>query len=100
MKITRKDLRRLIEKTLSRRIIREEKQKLLKEAGMVPGLEKPEKNISGWNGEYGGSTYEGTDIMKLVSDRFDRMGVTAPRDFWDLLESYINDVEDAAKEMK
>jgi hypothetical protein len=34
--------------------------------------------------------------MQLVSDQLDRMGATAPKEFWDLLEAYINDVEDAA----
>jgi hypothetical protein len=87
MKLTRKQLKR---------ILKEEKQKLLKEAGMFPGIEKPEKNVSGWNGSYGGSTYEGVDVMQLVSDQLDRMGATAPKEFWDLLEAYINDVEDAA----
>jgi hypothetical protein len=52
--------------------------------------------VSGWNGSYGGSTYEGVDVMQLVSDQLDRMGATAPKEFWDLLEAYINDVEDAA----
>ena len=81
-----------------RRIIREEKQKLLKEAGMMPGLEKPDPNVSGWNGSYGGSTYEGSNVMELVSHQFDRQGVTAPAEFWNRLEEYINDVEDAAKQ--
>jgi hypothetical protein len=87
MKITRRQLKR---------IIKEEKQKLLKEAGMFPGFERPDKNVSGWNGSYGGSTYEGVDVMQLVSDQLDRIGNTAPKEFWDLLEAYINDVEDAA----
>ena len=87
MKITERQLRK---------IIKEEKQKLLREARMFPGFEKPEKNVSGWNAEYGGSTYEGVSVMQLVSDQFDRMGATAPKEFWDRLESYINDVEDAA----
>ena len=88
-----------ISKKLLKRIIKEEKQKLLKEAGMMPGLEKPDPDVSGWNGSYGGSTYEGIGVMELVANQFDRKGVTAPKEFWDLLEEYINDVEDAAKQI-
>ena len=78
-----------------KRIIREEKQKLLKEAGIMPGFDRPDKNVSGWNAEYGGATREGMDVMELVSDQFNRMGATAPKEFWSRLESYINDVENA-----
>ena len=68
-----------------RRIIQEEKRKLLTEA--FPG---------GWNGSYGGKVEEGMDVMQLVSDQFAALGVEAPPEFWSELNSYINDVENAA----
>ena len=70
-----------------RRIILEEKRKLLKEA--FPG---------GWNGSYGGKVSEGMDVMQLVSDQFAALGVEAPPEFWSELNSYLNDVENAARE--
>ena len=68
-----------------RRIIREEKAKLLQEA--FPG---------GWDGSYGGSVREGSDVMELVSEQLAELGVEAPPEFWKRLNSYINDVEKAA----
>ena len=84
-----------------KRIIREEKQRLLEEAPMESGYEKPERDVSGWNGSYGGSEHsvrEGQDVMELVADQFNAQGITAPQTFWDRLEEYINDVEDAVKD--
>lgn len=75
-----------ISKRQLRRIIREEKQKLLQEA--FPG---------GWDGSYGGSVREGSDVMELVSEQLADLGVEAPPEFWSRLNSYINDVERAAK---
>lgn len=68
-----------------RRIIKEEKAKLLQEA--FPG---------GWDGSYGGSVREGSDVMELVSEQLAELGVEAPPEFWQRLNSYINDVERAA----
>tara|TARA_X000000950_G_scaffold288224_1_gene403973 strand:+ start:2538 stop:2801 length:264 start_codon:yes stop_codon:yes gene_type:complete len=68
-----------------RRIIKEEKAKLLQEA--FPG---------GWDGSYGGSVREGNDVMELVSEQLAELGVEAPPEFWSRLNSYINDVEKAA----
>ena len=68
-----------------RRIIKEEKAKLLQEA--FPG---------GWDGSYGGSVREGGDVMELVSEQLAELGVEAPPEFWSRLNSYINDVEKAA----
>ena len=68
-----------------RRIIQEEKAKLLQEA--FPG---------GWDGSYGGSVREGSDVMELVSEQLAELGVEAPPEFWQRLNSYINDVEKAA----
>tara|TARA_B100000989_G_C19193112_1_gene324497 strand:+ start:103 stop:354 length:252 start_codon:yes stop_codon:yes gene_type:complete len=76
MKLTKRQLKR---------IIKEEKAKLLQEA--FPG---------GWDGSYGGSVREGSDVMELVSEQFAELGVEAPPDFWQRLNSYINDVEEAA----
>ena len=76
MKLTKRQLKR---------IIKEEKAKLLKEA--FPG---------GWDGSYGGSVREGQDVMELVSDELGELGVTASPEFWQRLNSYINDVERAA----
>ena len=99
MKLTKRQLRR---------IIKEEKAKLLQEA--FPG---------GWDGSYGGSVREGSDVMELVSDQFAELQeqlqlvldealkdypeinidfvIEGPPDFWPRLNSYINDVERAAK---
>ena len=76
MKLTKRQLKR---------IIKEEKAKLLQEA--FPG---------GWDGSYGGSVREGSDVMELVSEQFAELGVEAPPEFWSRLNSYINDVERAA----
>lgn len=77
MKLTKRQLRR---------IIREEKARLLQEA--FPG---------GWDGSYGGSVREGSDVMELVSEQLAELGVEAPPEFWRRLNSYINDVESAAR---
>ena len=69
-----------------RRIIREEKQKLIKEGW----------NYGGWDGSYGGSVREGSDVMELVGEQLAELGVEAPPEFWKRLNSYINDVERAA----
>ena len=68
-----------------RRIIREEKKKLIKEARM-----------GGWDGSYGGSVREGMDVMELVAEELETLGVVASEEFWSRLNSYINDVEKAA----
>ena len=78
MKLTKRQLRR---------IIKEEKAKLLQEA--FPG---------GWDGSYGGSVREGSDVMELVSEQLAELGVEAPPNFWQRLNSYINDVERAASQ--
>jgi len=65
-----------------RRIIKEEKAKLLQEA--FPG---------GWDGSYGGSVREGSDVMELVSEQLAKLGVEAPPEFWSRLNLYIKDVE-------
>ena len=78
MKVTKRQLQR---------IIKEEKAKLLQEA--FPG---------GWDGSYGGSVREGSDVMELVSEQLAELGVEAPPDFWQRLNSYINDVERAASQ--
>ena len=77
MKLTKRQLRK---------IIREEKARLLQEA--FPG---------GWDGSYGGSVREGSDVMELVSEQLAELGVEAPPEFWRRLNSYINDVERAAR---
>ena len=77
MKLTKRQLRK---------IIREEKARLLQEA--FPG---------GWDGSYGGSVREGSDVMELVSEQLAELKVEAPPEFWRRLNSYINDVERAAK---
>lgn len=77
MKLTKRQLRK---------IIKEEKSKLLKEALM-----------GGWDGSYGGSHVEGMDVMQLVAEELDDLGVSASPEFWSRLNSYINDVERAAK---
>ena len=77
MKLTKRQLKR---------IIREEKTKLLKEGW----------NYGGWNGDYGGSVQEGMDVMELVGEQLAELGVEAPPEFWRRLNSYINDVERAA----
>ena len=74
-----------ISKRQLKRIIKEEKAKLLQEA--FPG---------GWHGSYGGSVREGSDVMELVSEQLAELGVEAPEEFWNRLEAYINDVERAA----
>jgi len=76
MKLTKRQLRR---------IIKEERAKLLQEA--FPG---------GWDGSYGGSVREGSDVMELVSEQLAELGVEAPPEFWSRLNAYINDVEKAA----
>ena len=73
MKLTKRQLRRII------------KEALLQEA--FPG---------GWDGSYGGSVREGSDVMELVSEQLAELGVEAPPEFWSRLNSYINDVERAA----
>ena len=67
------------------KIIKEEKAKLLKEA-----------RNGGWDGSYGGSHVEGMDVMQLVADEMEELGVQASSEFWSRLNSYINDVEKAA----
>ena len=57
MKLTKRQLRK---------IIREEKARLLQEA--FPG---------GWDGSYGGSVREGSDVMELVSEQLAELGVEA-----------------------
>ena len=76
MKLTKRQLRK---------IIKEEKTKLLKEA-----------RNGGWDGSYGGSHMEGMDIMQLVAEEMEELGVQASPDFWSRLNSYINDVERVA----
>ena len=76
MKLTKRQLRK---------IIKEEIVKLLKEA-----------RNGGWDGSYGGSHMEGMDIMQLVAEEMEELGVTASPDFWSRLNSYINDVERVA----
>jgi len=76
MKLTKRQLRK---------IIKEEKAKLLKEARQ-----------GGWDGSYGGSHVEGMDVMQLVADELEELGVSASPDFWSRLNSYINDVERVA----
>jgi len=78
MKITKKQLKR---------IIKEEARKLLREGW----------NYGGWNGEYGGRTKEGSDVLELVGEELAKHGVTADPTFWNLLESYVNQVERASK---
>lgn len=75
MKLTKRQLKR---------IIKEEKAKLLQESW------------GGWDGSYGGSVREGQDVMELVSEQLAQLGVEAPPEFWSRLNSYINDVEKAA----
>lgn len=78
MKLTKRQLRR---------IIKEEKAKLIKEGW----------NYGGWDGNYGGSVREGSDVMELVGEQLAELGVEAPPEFWRRLNSYINDVESAAR---
>ena len=78
---------RTLSKRQLRRIIREEKFKLIKEGW----------NYGGWDGSYGGSVREGSDVMELVGEQLAQLGVEAPPEFWQRLNSYINDVERAAK---
>lgn len=77
MKLTKRQLRKIIREAA--------KARLLQEA--FPG---------GWDGSYGGSVREGSDVMELVSEQLAELGVEAPPEFWRRLNSYINDVEKAA----
>ena len=76
MKLTKRQLKR---------IIKEEKAKLLKEG-----------RNGGWDGSYGGSHAEGMDVMQLVAEEMEELGVSASPEFWSRLNSYINDVERVA----
>ena len=76
MKITKRQLKR---------IIKEEKAKLLKE---VHG--------GGWNGSYGGRTRAGHEALATIADELADMGVTLPQDAWDRIAMGINFVEDEA----
>ena len=76
MKLTKRQIRK---------IIKEEKAKLLKEA-----------RNGGWDGSYGGSHMEGMDIMQLVAEEMEELGVSASPEIWSRLNSYINDVERVA----
>ena len=76
MKITKRQLRR---------IIKEEKAKLLKE---VHG--------GGWNGSYGGSSMEGSEAMMTIADELKAIGATLPQEAWDRIAMGIQYVEKAA----
>ena len=73
MKLTKRQLRR---------IIKEEKAKLLKEAD----------HGGGWNGSYGGSTMEGFDLMETISSILAEAGVTLDAVSWQAIEEGINDL--------
>ena len=73
MKLTKRQLRKIIKETL------------LKEGRQ-----------GGWDGSYGGSCMEGMDVMQLVAEEMEELGVQASSEFWSRLNSYINDVEKSA----
>lgn len=75
MKLTKRQLKR---------IIKEEKAKLLKE---VHG--------GGWNGSYGGSSQEGFEALATIADELADAGVTLPQEAWDRIAMGIQYVESA-----
>ena len=75
MKLTKRQLRR---------IIKEEKAKLLKE---VHG--------GGWNGSWGGSQ-EGFEAMATIADELKEIGATLPQEAWDRIALGIQYVEKAS----
>ena len=76
MKLTKRQLRK---------IIKEEKAKLLKE---VHG--------GGWDGGYGGDTMEGSEAMMTIADELKEIGAILPRDAWNRIAQGIQFVEKAA----
>ena len=73
MKLTKRQLRR---------IIKEEKAKLLKE---VHG--------GGWNGGYAGSTQDGHEAMAVVAEELENAGITLDQKTWDCIAEGIRYME-------
>jgi len=65
-----------------RRIIKEEKAKLLKE---VHG--------GGWNGSFSGMTSSGQGLMEFLASVLEDAGCTLDPETWSYIEAGINDVE-------
>ena len=77
MKLTKRQLRR---------IIKEEKAKMLKEADMG----------GGWNGSFGGMTMSGNEFMHFLSGALQDAGCTLDPETWSYIEHGINEIEDEA----
>ena len=74
MKLTKRQLRR---------IIREEKSKLLREADFG----------GGWNGSYGGMVESGNQLISYLAEIMKERGYTLDAETWSYIEAGINDVE-------
>ena len=74
MKLTKRQLRR---------IIREEKSKLLREMDMG----------GGWNGSYGGMVESGHSFMSFLASVLKDAGCTLDPETWSYIEQGLNDIE-------
>ena len=79
MKLTKRQLKR---------IIKEEKAKLLKEVD----------HGGGWNGAFSGKTTAGNEMMVFLSSVLDDAGCTLDPETWSYIEHAINEVEHEAHE--
>ena len=66
-----------------RRIIKEEKAKLLKEAD----------HGAGWNGSYGGMVESGHEFMVFLSGVLQDAGCTLDPETWSYIEHGLNEIE-------
>ena len=74
MKLTKRQLRR---------IIKEEKAKLLKEGDMG----------GGWNGSYGGMVESGHEFMGFLASLMKERGYTFDAETWSYIEAGLNEIE-------
>ena len=74
MKLTKRQLRR---------IIREEKSKLIKEAD----------HGGGWNGSYGGMVESGHEFMAFLAGVLQDAGYTLDPETWGYIEHGLNEIE-------
>lgn len=77
MKLTKRQLRR---------IIKEEKTKLLREMDMG----------GGWNGSYGGMVESGHEFMGFLAGVLKDAGCTLDPETWSYIEGGLNEIEEEA----
>lgn len=80
MKITKKDLRK---------IIKEEQRNISKTKYLLEG--------AGWNSGYGGGTHEGFALIGYIAEELEEKGIIMDPGFWETVEEGLNLVEKEAQ---